>query len=194
MTKGVSALLVKRLKEKDPEAMNDLVEAFSGKIYNLAMGLLKNEQDAEDVVQDTLLQVFEKIDTFREEAALSSWIYRIALNFSYMKIRRKKRDDYIEIEDHMPKFQKSGMHFSPVSNWPEMTDDSAMRRELGRLLRKNIDRLSEKYRLVLTLRDIEGLSTEEVANITGMTIPAVKSRLHRARLFLREKLADYYKG
>ncbi len=192
MTKEEEVLLVKRLKEKDTEAISGLVDAFSDKIYNLALGLLKNEQDAEDVVQDTLLQVFEKIGSFREEAALSSWIYRIALNFSYMRIRKIKRDDHLEIEEHMPRFQRSGMHMHPVVNWPEATDDSVMRKELGRLLRESIDRLPEKYRVVLTLRDVQGLSTEEVAEVTGMTVAAVKSRLHRARLFLRERLAGYY--
>ena len=172
--------------------MNELVDAYSGKMYNLAMGILKNPQDAEDVVQDTLLQVFEKIETFRGEAALSSWMYRIALNFAYMKIRKKKRDSYIPIDEYMPQFKKDGMHLSPAENWSDKTENSVMRKELAGLLKESIDSLPEKYKITLTLRDVEGFSTEETAEITGMTIPAVKSRLHRARLFLREKLSDYY--
>ncbi|MDH3972773.1 MAG: sigma-70 family RNA polymerase sigma factor [Deltaproteobacteria bacterium] len=185
---------VERLKAKEASAMDELVDAYSDKIYHLAMGLLKKEQDAEDVVQDTLLQVIEKIHTFRGEAALSSWIYRIAINFSYMKIRKIKRHDYIPIEEHMPKFEKSGMHEYPVSNWADKADNQLVRKEMRQLIMENIDKLSEKYKTVLVMRDIQGLSTEEVADATGMTIPAVKSRLHRARLFLRDRLARYYKG
>lgn len=185
--------LVQRLKDKDPKAMDELVDTYSGKIFSLAIGLLKKEEDAEDVVQDTLLQVFEKIDTFREEAALSSWMYRIALNYSYMKLRRIKRDDYIPFDESMPQFRNDGMHKAPVQNWAEKGETALIRKELGGILKESIDSLSDKYKIVLRLRDIDGFSTEEVADITGMTVPAVKSRLHRARLFLREKISTYYK-
>jgi len=185
---------VERLKEKDASAMDELVDAYGGKIYNLAMGMLKKEHDAEDIVQDTFLQVFEKIHTFREEAALPSWIYRIAINFCYMKLRKGKRDDYVSIEDYMPKFEKSGMHETPVNDWSGMVEDRMLRKEMGGIISENIDKLSEKYKTVLVLRDVQGFSTEEVADITGMTVAAVKSRLHRARLFLRDRLSSYYKG
>ncbi|MDT8318277.1 MAG: sigma-70 family RNA polymerase sigma factor [bacterium] len=188
------AELVKRLKAKEPSAMDELVYGYSGKIYGLAVKLLKNQPDAEDIVQDTLLKVFEKIDTFRGESALSSWIYRIALNFSYMKIRKGSKNEYASIDDHMPKFEKSGMHLSPVCNWAEKADDKLLRKEMKSHIMENIEKLSEKYKTVLVMRDIQGLSTSEVAEATGMTIPAVKSRLHRARLFLRDGLSDYYNG
>ena len=183
--------LIERLKSKDPVAMNELVDSYSGKIYSLAMGMLKNQEDAEDVLQDTLLQVFVKIHTFREESALSSWVYKIALNFSYMKIRKNKKVSYIPLDESMPQFKPDGMHLNSVANWSEKGDTAYLTKELGMILKENIGKLSEKYRTVLVLRDVEGLSTEEVANITGMTVPAVKSRLHRARLFLREKLSKY---
>ncbi len=185
-------LLVERLKKKDPAAMDRLVDLYGGRIYSLAMGLMKNKADAEDVLQETLLQVFEKIDTFRQEAALSSWMYRIALNFSYMKIRKNKRNDYIPIEDFMPRFQKDGMHHRPVNNWAEKGETALLRKELQGLLKESIDSLPEKYRIILLLRDVEGFSTEEVVDMTDMTVSAVKSRLHRARLFLREKLSEYH--
>lgn len=188
------AELVERLKAKEPSAMDELVNGYSGKIYGLAVKLLKNQADAEDVVQDTLLKIFEKIDTFRGESALSSWIYRIALNFSYMKIRKGSKNEYAPIEDHMPKFEKNGMHLYPVGSWAEKADDKLLRKEMKSHIVENIEKLSEKYKTVLVMRDIQGLSTSEVAEITGMTIPAVKSRLHRARLFLRDGLSDYYKG
>lgn len=194
MKREAESLLVRRLRDKDPSAMDELVEAFGGKIYSLAMGLLQNAEDAADIVQDTLLQVYEKIDTFREEAALSSWIYRIALNFAYMKIRKGKRDNYLPLEEYMPQFQKNGMHLHPVNNWAERADKQVMRKELAKILSENIGKLAEKYRTVLVMRDVQGLSTEEVAGTTGMTVAAVKSRLHRARLFLRERLSQYYEG
>jgi len=188
------AELVKRLKAKEPTAMDELVNGYSGNIYGLALKLLKNQPDAEDVVQDTLLKVFEKIDTFRGESALSSWIYRIALNFSYMKIRKGSRNEYAPIEDHMPKFEKNGMHLNPVGSWADKAEDKLLRKEMKSHIVENIEKLSEKYKTVLVMRDIQGLSSSEVAEITGMTIPAVKSRLHRARLFLRDGLSSYYKG
>lgn len=183
--------LIERLKSKDPAAMNELVDSYSGKIYSLAMGMLKNQEDAEDILQDTLLQVFVKIGTFRAESALSSWVYKIALNFSYMKIRKNKKGSYILLDESMPQFKPDGMHLNTISNWSEKGDTAYLTKELGMILKENIAKLSEKYRTVLVLRDVEGLSTEEVAKITGMTVPAVKSRLHRARLFLREKLSKY---
>ena len=192
MAQRNDALLVKRLKDKDPAAMDDLVNLHGGKIYHLALGILKKQEDAEDVLQETLLKVFEKIDTFRGDSALSSWMYRIAVNFSYMKIRKNRRNDYIPLEEHMPQFQIDGMHHRPVNNWAEKGETQLLRTELKGLLIKNIDSLSEKYKTILVLRDIEGFSTEEVADMTGITIPAVKSRLHRARLFLREKLSEYH--
>lgn len=192
MAKADDLLLVEKLKQKDPAAMDQLVDLYGGKIYNLAMGLMKNKQDAEDVLQETLLQVFEKIDTFREEAALSSWMYRIALNFSYMKIRKNKRDTHVPFDEYLPSFKKDGMHHQPVNNWAEKGETSVLRKELQGVLKESIDSLPEKYRVILVLRDIEGFSTEEVASMTDMTVPAVKSRLHRARLFLREKLSEYH--
>lgn len=194
MASKKDALLVKKLKEKDPTAMDELVEAYGGKIFNLAIGLLKKEEDAEDVLQDTLIQVYEKIHTFREEAALSSWMYRIAINFAYMKLRKIKRNEYTPLDEYIPQFKQDGMHSAPVQNWAEKGETTLLRKELGEILTKSIDSLSDKYKVVLRLRDIDGFSTEEVANITGMTVPAVKSRLHRARLFLREKISNYYKS
>jgi RNA polymerase sigma-70 factor (ECF subfamily) len=110
-----------------------------------------------------------------------------------MKIRKKQRDSYIPIEEYTPQFRQDGMHQNPVSNWAEKGETTVLRKELGSLLKESIDKLSEKYKVVVILRDIEGFSTEEVAEITGMTVPAVKSRLHRARLFLRERLSEYHK-
>ena len=170
------------------------ISAYHPLLYHIALRMVGSLTDAEDIVQDTLLKVFEKIDTFRGESALSSWIYRIALNFSYMKIRKGSRNEYASIEDHMPKFEKSGMHLYPVGNWAEKADDKLLRKEMKSHIVENIEKLSEKYKTVLVMRDIQGLSTSEVAEATGMTIPAVKSRLHRARLFLRDGLSDYYDG
>lgn len=183
---------VQRLKDKDPSAMDELVSGYGGKIYGLALKLLKNQHDAEDIVQDTLLKVFEKLDTFRGESALSSWIYRIALNFSYMKIRKGSRNMCTSIEEHMPNFERNGMHLYPIGSWADKADDKLLRKEMKSHIVKNIEELSEKYRTVLVMRDIQGLSASEVAEITEMTVSAVKSRLHRARLFLRKRLSDYY--
>jgi RNA polymerase sigma-70 factor (ECF subfamily) len=161
-------VLLEELRKGSSEAVEALFDRFHGKIYGLAMSILKNESDAEEATQDVFLTVFQKAHTFKGNSALYSWIYRICVNF---------RED--------------GMHTSPIEDWSKEVERKMLDKELGKVIKKFTEDLSEKYRVVFVLSDVEGLSNEETAQILGLTVPAVKSRLHRARLYLREKLDRY---
>jgi RNA polymerase sigma-70 factor (ECF subfamily) len=183
--------LLDRLRRGTPGAVDDLLHQYQGKIFNLAMSILKNESDAEEAAQDVFMTVIRKVDTFKGNSAFYSWMYRICVNTCLMRLRGKRRNDTVAIEEFMPVFTEDGMHASPMDDWSKEVERKALNEELGEMIRKFTEQLSEKYRVVFVLSDIEGLSNEETAKILGMTVPAVKSRLHRARLDLREQLSRY---
>src|SRR5512134_1062345 len=187
------SVLLSELRKGSPEAVEALFDRFHGKIYGLAMSILKNESDAEEATQDVFMTVFQKAFTFKGDSALYSWIYRICVNACLMRLRGKKRSETVSIEEFMPIFTEEGMHASPVDDWSKEVERNALNKELGEVIRKHTDSLSEKYRVVFVLSDIEGLSNEETSEILGLSVPAVKSRLHRARLYLRERLTRYLK-
>jgi RNA polymerase sigma-70 factor (ECF subfamily) len=184
-------VLLEELRKGSSEAVEALFERFHGKIYGLSMSILKNESDAEEATQDVFLTVFQKAHTFKGNSALYSWIYRICVNACLMRLRGKRRQETVSIEEFMPVFTDEGMHKSPVEDWSKEVERKMLDKELGKVIKKFTDELSEKYRVVFVLSDVEGLSNEETAQILGLTVPAVKSRLHRARLYLREQLGRY---
>jgi RNA polymerase sigma-70 factor, ECF subfamily len=184
-------VLLERLRKGSPDAVNELLHLFQGKIFNLAMSILKNESDAEEATQDVFMTVIRKADTFKGNSALYSWMYRICVNTCLMRLRGKRRSETVSIEEFMPVFTDEGMHASPMDDWSKEVERKALNEELGQMIRKFTDQLSEKYKVVFILGDVEGLSNEETAQILGLTVPAVKSRLHRARLYLREQLSRY---
>ena len=184
-------VLLGRLRKGSPDAVSELLRLFQGKIFNLAMSILKNESDAEEATQDVFMTVIRKADTFKGNSALYSWMYRICVNTCLMRLRGKRRNDTVSIEEFMPVFTEEGMHASPMDDWSKEVERKALNEELGQMIRKFTDQLSEKYKVVFVLSDVEGLSNEETAQILGLTVPAVKSRLHRARLYLREQLSRY---
>ncbi|MDA8122326.1 MAG: sigma-70 family RNA polymerase sigma factor [Deltaproteobacteria bacterium] len=184
-------VLLEELRVGNPEAVEALFDRFHGKIYGLAMSIVKNESDAEEAVQDVFMTVVRKAHTFKGNSALYSWIYRICVNTCLMRLRGKRRHETVSIEEFMPMFTEDGMHASPIDDWSKEVERKALDKELGRMIRKSTENLSEKYRVVFVLSDVEGLSNEETAKILGLTVPAVKSRLHRARLYMREQLSRY---
>ncbi len=184
-------VLLERLRKGTPGAVEELLHLFQGKIFNLAMSILKNESDAEEATQDVFMTVIRKADTFKGNSALYSWMYRICVNTCLMRLRGKRRSETVSIEEFMPVFTEEGMHASPIDDWSKEVERKALNEELGEMIRRFTGELSEKYRVVFVLSDIEGLSNEETAKILGLTVPAVKSRLHRARLYLREQLSRY---
>jgi RNA polymerase sigma-70 factor (ECF subfamily) len=188
--------LVERLRGGDESAFEALMERYEGKVYRLAAGMMKNREDALDAVQDAFLSVFRKIDTFKGESAFSTWLYRIALNAVYMRLRSRSRHDRTEsLETHEEIFDPITGHIrAAIPDWSERADDAVLRKELGGVIREAVASMPDDYRAIFTLRDVEDLSNQQVAEILGLTVAATKTRLHRARLFLRERLSRYLQG
>ncbi|MBM2828048.1 MAG: polymerase sigma-70 factor, subfamily [Actinobacteria bacterium] len=184
-------VLLEGLRRGAPEAVESLFDRYHNRIFGLAMSILKNESDAEEAVQDVFLTVVRKANTFKGNSALYSWMYRICVNACLMRLRGKRRSETVSIEEFMPVFTEEGMHASLIDDWSKEVERKALEKELGQVIQRFTEDLSEKYRVVFVLSDVEGLSNEETAHILGLTVPAVKSRLHRARLYLRERLSGY---
>jgi len=190
--KELDEVLVRVLKAGKLEAFDQIVENYQRKIYALAFNMTRNQMDAQDVAQEVLLSIYRKIDTFQGKSAFSSWVYRITLNASYMKLRNRKKEQYVSLDDFMPAFNNAGFQNEKVTDWSENTESLLFSNETKGVIEKAVDQLPEKEKVVFILRDVDGLSTEKVGEILDLTVPAVKSRLHRARLFLRKKLSTYF--
>jgi RNA polymerase sigma-70 factor (ECF subfamily) len=184
--------IVARLKQGDHSVFPELTRRYRKMIFQLAVKLTKNESDAEDVVQDVFLTILEKIGGFREEAALSSWIYRVTVNASLMKLRKRSRRNWESLDENLPRFLDDGYRGNPVIDGRTHPDAVALSSEALELIRRAISRLPEKYRLPFLLQNFEGQSLKEIGEAMDLTIPTVKIRLHRARLFLRQELGAYY--
>lgn len=178
------AALVARLKAQDDSAYEEVVRLYGGRMLAVARRFLQQEQDAQDAVQDAFLSAFKAIDKFEGNAKLSTWLHRIVVNAALMKLRSRQRHPERPIEDLLPKFDTDGHRH--VDGWATTIDTTAGDRETREFVRQKINELPDSYRTVLLLRDIEELSTDEAADQLGITPGAVKTRLHRARLALRE--------
>ncbi len=184
--------LIERFKKGEKQVLDELLKRYYSRVYRLAYGILRNPQDAEEVIQEVFLRVFQKLDEFKGESSFSSWLYRVAVNTTYMKLRDKKGASMISLNE-IGKLIDEQMVKSGSSQWIARPDDELLTEEALKIISDAIEQLPDDFKTVLILRDVEGLSTEEVGKILGLTVPAVKSRLHRARLFLRKKLEDFYK-
>jgi RNA polymerase sigma-70 factor, ECF subfamily len=183
--------LLEALRRREPTAPEQLVTTYGDRAYRLATSITGNGQDAEEVVQDAFWAVVRKIDGFRGESAFGSWLYRIVANAAYQKRRtRQSRRHDLSWDDVMPVFDEGGSHAVPLADWAPRVDDSSVQTELRMALTAAIDELPAAYRTALVLRDVQGLSNAEIADILGLNIPVVKTRVHRARLFLRKQLGD----
>jgi RNA polymerase sigma-70 factor (ECF subfamily) len=191
-TKEAEEALVREFQAGNLDAYDKIAEIYQKKIYALSFNLTRNQMDAQDVTQEVLLTLFKKVHTFQGKSAFSSWVYRITLNATYMKLRSKKKDPNISLEDLLPSYNSSGYQQDKIQDWSENTESLLFANETREVIQKAVDQLPEKEKVVFILRDGEGLSTEKVSEILELTIPAVKSRLHRARLFLRKKLSPYF--
>jgi RNA polymerase sigma-70 factor (ECF subfamily) len=185
-------LLLSQAAGGDAGALETLMSRYSTRVYRLAYGITRNPADAEEIVQDVFLQLVLKGGGFEGRAAVGSWIYRVATNVALNKRRGKRREVETSLDDCLPTFTADGHRDGPreflVADWSRRPDDQLLSGESRRILNEAIDRLPEHYRAVLVLRDVEELSNEEVAEIVGDSVPAVKTRLHRARMALRELL------
>jgi len=182
------------VKENNQAAFEEIFNRYVDKIYGISLRITRNPARAEEVLQEVFLTLITKADTFRGEAKFSSWLYRVTVNTSFMHLRaEKKYESTLSLENYVSYDEKGTlMGRIKAKDWSSRPDILIFRKEGLELIEKAINELPESYRVVFHLRDVEGLSNEEISNILDLSIPAVKSRLHRARLFLRDKLSDYF--
>jgi RNA polymerase sigma-70 factor (ECF subfamily) len=180
--------LVAMAKAGDKDAFGLLVERHESKVYGLCLKMLGNPEDAEDVLQEVFIKAFQALPGFREEARFTTWLYRIAHNACLMRIRKKKLET---VSLDRPLDVEEGHIQREVADWSTDPRADLMTEELSSVLTQHINELNPDNRIVFVLRDIHGLSTDDTASVLGLSVPAVKSRLHRARLYLRERLSDY---
>ncbi|MGH7810840.1 MAG: RNA polymerase sigma factor [Candidatus Binatia bacterium] len=186
----VDSRLIGRLKAGDQEALAAIFNHYAARLYNVAQRILGDASDAEEVIQDVFLTAYRKAGMFQGHSQFSTWLYRLTVNAALGKIRRGKKHRSVEYDEYLPKFQSDGHHaVRPVVDWSDTLDEKYARTELQQLLAKALDQLKPLDKSVMVLGDIEGLSDKEIAATLNLTVSAVKTRLHRARLFLRGKLA-----
>lgn len=185
--------LLAGLRAGDSQAYEHLVRAYSGRLLAVARRFLSNEDDARDALQDAFLSAFRAIGSFQEGARVSTWLHRIVINASLMKLRSRRRRPEESIDELLPTFLEDGHRENAGPAWKETSEMALQQQETRTLVRACIDRLPESYRTVLLLRDIEELDTEETAQLLDLTPNAVKIRLHRARQALRTLLDPHFR-
>jgi len=182
--------LVERAKNGDTKAFEELMKRTQTNIYNLGLRLLGNKEDAADLMQETYIKAYENLNRFEGRSSFSTWLYRIATNNALMKLRKEKKKK-VSIDELKKIGDKS--YRIEISDWSENPSSYFKSAELKEVLQKAIDSLPPKYKSVFILHDIEGLSLAEVAQILSLSVPAVKTRVHRSRMYLREKISEYIK-
>jgi len=185
------AAIVAQARLGNTSAFNELLRRYERKIFRLALHITQNREDAEDVLQESFLKAFEHLDQFQGQSKFYTWIVRIAVNQALMKLRKRKADRSVSLDDTIDTGEDNISR--EIAAWDENPEQKYSREELQRILTSAIDSLAPIYRAVFVLRDIDGLSTEDAAEALELSIPAVKSRLLRARLQLREKLTRFFK-
>jgi RNA polymerase sigma-70 factor (ECF subfamily) len=183
--------LIERLKAGDQEALEKVFNLYSSKLYNVALRILGGDApDSEEVIQDVFLTAFRKAHMFQGNSQFSTWLYRLTVNAALGRIRRSKKAKEVAYEEFLPKFQDDGHHqVRPVVDWSDTLDERYAKNETRTLIARALEQLKPVDKTVIVLSDLEGLSDKEIAGATGLTVSAVKTRLHRARLFLRGKLS-----
>jgi RNA polymerase sigma-70 factor (ECF subfamily) len=185
------APLLGRARAGDVGAFSDLVTKYERKIYRLAKHITQNDEDAEDVLQETFLKAYEHLGEFQGNSKFYTWIVRIAVNESLMKLRKRKSDRTVSMDESIDTGEETVVR--EIAVWEDDPEKQYSRDEIRAILDEAVDSLKPSFRTVFLLRDVEELSTEETAETLGLSIPAVKSRLLRARLQLREKLTRFFK-
>jgi RNA polymerase sigma-70 factor, ECF subfamily len=183
--------LVNRAREGDVQAFEQLVKQYDRQIFRIAQHITQNREDAEDVVQDAFLKAYEKLDQFQGNSKFYTWLVRIAVNESLMRLRKRRTGRMVSIDEDVE--TEEGSMPRDLAEWRPDPEVQYGQSELAEILRKTIQGLPPGFRVVFVLRDVEGLSTEETAETLGLSVPAVKSRLLRARLQLRERLSRYFR-
>ena len=181
--------LVRAARQGDFTAFEQLVRRHQARIYAVCLGMLKSTAEAEEATQETFLSAFKKLDTFREDAAFFTWLYRVAANHCLMRLRKRKPEaigGLSELEDAIAR-QAEHRRLAPR---PRRPDEIALSSELRSALAAALDRLDDETRAILLLRAFDGLPNQEIADLFSLSVGAVKSRLHRARLAVRAEIAE----
>jgi len=183
--------LVEKAKAGDTKAFEELMRRTQDKIYNLGIKFFGNKDDAADLLQETYIKAYESLPSFEGRSSFSTWLYRIATNFALMKLRKEKiKKVSIEELKELTDGIKNSIDFY---DWSENPYLHYKNEELKEILNEAINSLPPKYKTIFILHDIEGLSIQEVAKILSLSVPTIKTRIHRSRLYLREKLSEYFK-
>jgi len=193
-TDAIDHDLIARFKAGSMEAMEKIVERYEKRIFTFGLKMCGHLQDAEDIVQETFLNAFRYLGRFREETKLKNWLFKIATRACIRKRRKKKSEPDYEISLESFVHEDGSDIKYEIPDWSDVPADNVLRAELKQMIDAAIQSLPHKYRLVFNLRDTEGFNTEETSEILGISVQSVKTRLHRARLFLREKISGHYRG
>jgi RNA polymerase sigma-70 factor, ECF subfamily len=181
------------VETQDEEAFSEIVNRYGDKIYRTALRITHSPSDAEDVLQEVFITLIEKLDSFHEESKFSTWLHRVAANASFMHLRdEKKYKNNMSLENYVSYDEDGALIGIELKDWSERADEVILSREGMEKIEKALNELPAAYRAVFHLRDVEGFTNHEVAKILNLSLPNVKSRIHRARLFLRDKLSDYF--
>jgi RNA polymerase sigma-70 factor, ECF subfamily len=183
--------LVERVRGGDVSAFDELVRKYERQVFRIAQHITQNREDAEDVMQDAFLKAYEKLDQFQGNSKFYTWLVRIAVNESLMRLRRRRTGKMVSIDEDVE--TEEGSVPRDLADWAPDPEQNYSQSELAEILEKTVKGLPPGFRVVFELRDVQGLSTEDTADALGLSIPAVKSRLLRARLQLRERLTRYFK-
>ena len=184
--------LVQAAKKGDLEAFSELVRRYDRNVFRIAQHITHNEEDAQDVVQDAFLKAYQNLEQFQGNSKFYTWLVRIAVNEALMRLRKRRNDRTVSLDEDVE--TEDGFIPREVADWSPNPEQLVRQSELGDILKKTIQGLSPGFSTVFVLRDVEGLSTEETAEMLNLSVPAVKSRLLRARLQLRERLSRYFKA
>jgi RNA polymerase sigma-70 factor, ECF subfamily len=179
--------------DKDEKAFNEIVNRYGDEIYRLALGITRNPSHAEDILQEVFVTLLQKLDSFHEESKFSTWLYRVAANASFMHLRtEKKKKNEVSLENYVSYDEDGTLKGVEVKDWSDRPDEALLNKEEMEIIERAVNELPVPYRAVFHLRNVEGLTDYETARVLGLSVSAAKSRIHRARLFLRDKLSDYF--
>jgi len=190
-------VLVERARAKDEAAFEELVGRYEDKLYRLAMRFVRNETDAQEILQEAFLSAWRNLPAFEGRAQFGSWMYRVTVNAALMLLRSRNRHPEVTVDDVEPTalndaVSESGQMMRGSADWSQRADEQLQSQEMRKHIQTSVDNLPDGLRTVFLLRDLEELSTEETAEMLGLSVPAVKTRLHRARLALREAIGRYF--
>jgi RNA polymerase sigma-70 factor (ECF subfamily) len=181
------------LEDRDEDAINEIVNRYANRIYRIALRITRNHSDAEGVLQKVFITLIEKLDAFREESKFSTWLYGVAVNASYAHLRteRKYKSD-VSLEDYVSYVEDGVLKGVEIMDWGDRPDEVPFSKEAMEIIEMAANERPTRYRTVFHLRDVEGFSNEEAAKTLGLSLSNVKSGIHRARLYLRDRLLDYF--